>query len=103
MKFKQWLENLHSRTPPNMPKTQYGLIGNELKTDAGAASKDLNQKINHFNTSLVDVPTMKSLKSNQGLGDLGLIQVGKSTFKAGENPTISRGVPITDLKGQFGN
>ncbi len=45
--------------------------------------------------------------SNKGLGELGMGYVGNSTFKnnpvsAGENPTISHGMPVGNPAGMFG-
>ena len=102
MRFKQWMEDLgHSRKPPYMPRTQNGLIGNELKTDAGATHRDaFPQHSPDFNTSRVQIPTMQH-PAKSGLGDMGTKSLKSSSFKAGETPTISRGVPVSDLKGEF--
>lgn len=66
MRFKDWL---HSKSAPYLPKP------------------------NDFRVSKVQIPA-SMVGSNKGLGFLGLKDVSKKTFQAGENPTISRGIPV---------
>ena len=77
--FRQWLfEDLgYSLIPPNIPKTQTGVIGNELKTDAGRTSRAAN---GNAKTKITELPVPRHNKYQQGFGDLGMEIVGKTTF-----------------------
>lgn len=90
--FKHWLEEDlgHSIIPPNIPRTQTGVIGNELRTDAGRTSRtrsgESERRYNqfpvksNFKNTITQLPVPKSNKSDNGLGDLGMEIVGKTTF-----------------------
>jgi hypothetical protein len=77
--FRQWLfEDLgYSLIPPNIPKTQTGVIGNELKTDSGKASRAAN---GNAKNKITELPVPRHSKYQQGFGDLGMEIVGNTTF-----------------------
>lgn len=103
----------YSTTPPNIPRVIDGKIGNELKTDAGRTSKEragesgesrFRDSVDRFKTKISEMPVPRSQESRKhGFGHL-----GHSTFderlpeKAGETPTLSNGIPVGSLRGQFG-
>lgn len=113
MKFKQWMEDLgYSRTPPNLPRTQDGRIGNELKTDAGqlAKTKAGETGTDKFRTGLKNVTELPVPRqdSAHGLGELGMRNISKATFGgdrlgAGGAPTLVNGIPVANTEGQFKN
>lgn len=75
---------MHSHTPPNLPRTQDGPIGNELKTDAGQLSKIKSgetgtDKFNSFKVNKTELPVPRLDRSN-GLGRLGIDALQKTTF-----------------------
>lgn len=93
--YQQWKkmqidEDLgHSLIPPNIPRTQTGLIGNELRTDAGRISRERSgQTENRFDyfvkklkSRISELPVPRFDQYQKGLGDLGMEIVGKTTFK----------------------
>ena len=88
--FRQWLvEDLgYSLIPPNIPRTQTGIVGNELRTDAGRSARErsgesenrFNQFLNKFKTKITELPVPRFNKQQKGLGDLGMDIIGKLTF-----------------------
>jgi hypothetical protein len=84
--FRQWLvEDLgYSLIPPNIPRTQTGVIGNELRTDSGRTSRERagesERRYNQFKTNITELPVPRMKKHQDGLGNLGMEIVGKSTF-----------------------
>jgi hypothetical protein len=88
--FKQWIvEDLgYSLTPPNIPRTQTGMVGNELRTDAGRTSRwrsgESENRYNQFHTKITELPVPRHNKSQKGLGNLGMEIVGKTTFEYGK-------------------
>lgn len=90
--FKHWLEEDlgYSLIPPNIPRTQTGMIGNELRTDAGRTSRakagESERRYNQFpaksnlKNTITELPVPRSNKPEHGLGNLGMEIVGKTTF-----------------------
>jgi hypothetical protein len=84
--FRQWIvEDLgYSLIPPNISRTQTGMVGNELRTDAGRTSRERSgeseNRYNQFQTKITELPVPRSNKTKKGLGDLGMEIVGKTTF-----------------------
>ncbi len=92
--YQEWkrlniVEDLgYSLTPPNLPRTQTGLVGNELRTDAGQTARQRNgeterrfsQTVNNFKNKLTELPVPRLNKYQRGLGDLGMEMIGKTTF-----------------------
>lgn len=90
--FRQWLEEDlgYSLIPPNIPRTQTGVIGNELRTDAGRTSRAragesegrYNQfpSKSNFKNTITELPVPRSNKPENGLGNLGMEIIGKTTF-----------------------
>lgn len=92
-------------------------LGNELKdVQAGGTvlKSPFKQKTEDFKKKLAKYPDAKD-ESKKALGDLGMEQLGKSTFKsdknlkAGRTPTLSKGIPVSeamlstsDMKDQAG-
>lgn len=86
--WKQINEDLgYSLIPPNIPRTQTGFVGNELRTDSGMESRSRNGEsenrfnlfLNKFKNKITELPTPRSTQ-NKGLWYLGMEVVGKSTF-----------------------
>ena len=82
--------------------------GNELPPEQVEAGGMYKSGPRHFKGQLEGFKSKLSHKESQpdGLGDKGMEGVGKSTFdrepvRAGETPTISHGMPVGELKGQF--
>ena len=88
--FKTWLvEDLgYSLTPTNIPKTQTGVIGNELRTDSGrtarARSGESENRYNQFQTKITELPVPRFNKAKKGLGELGMEIIGETTFGHGK-------------------
>lgn len=83
-------------------------IGNELPRNQAEAGGTYKISPKKFKGQLEEFKSKPSHKEPQpdGLGDKGMDGVGKATFdrepvKAGETPTISNGIPVGELKGQF--
>ena len=79
-------------------------LGNELKdVQAGGTvlKSPFQQKTEDFKKKLAKYPDAKD-GSKKALGDLGMDQLGKSTFKsdknlkAGRTPTLSKGIPVSE-------
>ena len=115
-RYSEWMKEHelgYSTTPPNIPRVIDGPVGNELKTDAGRTSRDragesgearFKDSVDRFKTKISEMPVPRSQESKKhGFGHL-----GHSTFdetlpeKAGETPTLSNGIPVGSLRGQFG-
>ncbi len=84
--------------------------GNELPPDQVKAGGTYRTGPKQFKGQLEGLKSKLSHKEPQaeaeGLGDKGMDGVGKATFdrepvKAGQTPTISNGIPVGELKGQF--
>ena len=102
MKFNEWRKLREARLPPII-RSENKPIGNEEKGSGvlpmrNHAPDPFFQKTRKF---------MKKIRDEKGgLGELGMKRVGQSTFdrepvKAGGTPTISRGIPVGELRGQF--
>lgn len=79
-------------------------LGNELKdvrTGGKILKSPFQQKTEDFKRKLAKYPDAKD-GNKKALGDLGMDQLGKSTFKsdknlkAGRTPTLSKGVPVQE-------
>ena len=81
--------------------------GNELPDNQVVAGGDLKTGPKQFKGQLEGFKGKLTGKDPQpeGLGDKGMEAVGKSTFAnpvdAGETPTVSKGIPVGEPKGQF--
>lgn len=84
--------------------------GNELPPNQAEAGGTYKIGPKRFKGQLEGFKSKLSHKEPQaeaeGLGDKGMDGVGKATFdrepvKAGQTPTISNGIPVGELKGQF--
>jgi hypothetical protein len=83
--FAIWLkEDLgHSLIPQYIPRLFTGLIGNELRTDAGRSSRDRigeTERRYDIKTPIMELPVPRPNRQT-GLGNLGLKAVGRDTFK----------------------
>lgn len=111
--FKKWImqEDLgSSKTPPNLPRIIDGLVGNELSTDSGKTARErigetgdlkFRNSVDRFKTKISEIPVPRRQNSKEGFGNLGSFVFQREVEKAGDNPTISQGIPVADLKGQF--
>ena len=92
--YRQWqTRRLVEQAIPLLKMTQ-DMIGNEAGEHV--LTSPFSKKVDDFKDRITELPHPES-KERKGLGDLGMSQVGKTTFKvvpAGENPTISHGVPV---------
>jgi hypothetical protein len=93
--FAIWLkEDLgHSLTPQYIPRLFTGLIGNELRTDAGRTSRDrIGETERRYDTKtpIMELPVPRPSRQT-GLGNLGLKAVGRDTFK--ESPKNGKQAP----------
>lgn len=98
------------RNEANILRSEKKRTGNELPPNQVEAGGTYKTGPKQFKSQLEGLKSKLSHKEPQldGLGDKGMDGVGKATFdtepvKAGETPTISNGIPIGDLKGQFEN
>ena len=101
----------NSRTPPNLPRVIDGKVGNELTTDAGRTARDsasegeprFRNSVDQFKTRITENPVPRSQDSisKKGFGNLGSDVFKREVEKAGQNPTLSNGIPVGKLKGQF--
>ena len=94
LSYQEWLktrivEDLgYSLIPPNIPKTQTGVIGNELRTDSGKTSREKNGEsenrfnyiVQNFRNKITELPVPRPKTHISGLGDLGMEIIGKTTF-----------------------
>ena len=109
--FKKWKkakinEDLgYSRTPPNLPRVIDSKVGNELSTDAGRTSRDFEPQfrncLDKFKTKISEIPVPRSHDSKKGFGHLGSSVFQREAEKPGENPTLSNGIPVGHMRGQF--
>lgn len=127
--FSKWLNEttLFTRKPPYIPNSESNRIGNGDKLTPGSndRSYEPQQTAPSMNngglSSQQHKPTFKELlekwksernqpttdfTSNKGLGDRGMGHLGSSSFsrnpeKAGDNPTISHGIPVGEPSGMF--
>ena len=82
----QIVEDLgYSLIPPNLPRTQTGLVGNEVRTDCGKTSREKNGESENrssqgFKNSVTELPVPRQKMYVGGLGDLGMEIIGKTTF-----------------------
>ena len=81
----QIVEDLgYSLIPPNLPRTQTGLVGNEVRTDCGKTSREKNgeseRRYSGFKNSITELPVPRQKMYVGGLGDLGMEIIGKTTF-----------------------
>ena len=96
--YKQW-QGRELYNELKLPSVEDGPIGNELKdvqSGGQVIPSPFQQKTEQFKKKLTELPT-PSTDEKKGLGNLGMNMVGKSTFKAGETPTISNGVPVENV------
>ena len=103
MKFREWFDDYPKLDVLPWERKGKGRLGNELQ-DTQTGGKILGSPFQKgkttLNTEITDLPTPKSTK--QGLGHLGMQEVGASTFRsfpitAGTTPTISQGLPVNEL------
>src|SRR4051812_29925424 len=83
--FSAWLnEDLgHSLIPQYIPRLFTGMVGNELRTDAGRSSRDRigeTERRYDIKTPITELPVPRPNRQT-GLGNLGLKAVGRDTFK----------------------
>jgi hypothetical protein len=104
--FAKW----RVRNEANILRSEKKRTGNELPPEQVKAGGMSNTGPKQFKGQLEGFKSKLSHKEPQpdGLGDKGMEGVGKATFdrepvKAGQTPTISNGVPVGELKGQFEN
>jgi len=92
--YRQWRnKRLVEQAPPLLNLLQEP-IGNEAGEHV--LTSPFSKKVDDFRERLTELPHPKS-QERKGLGDLGMQQVSKHTFKAvkaGETPTISNGLPV---------
>jgi len=103
--FAKW----RVRNEANILRSEKKRTGNELPPDQAEAG-GMSKSVKPFKGQLEGLKSKLSHKEPQpdGLGDKGMEGVGKATFdrepvKAGQTPTISNGIPVGELKGQFEN
>lgn len=94
------LNSEKKRTGNELPRNQVE-AGGTYKT----GPKQFKGQLEGFKSKLSH---KKPQEEAEGLGDKGMDGVGKATFdrepvKAGQTPTISNGIPVGELKGQFEN
>jgi hypothetical protein len=97
VKFKEWFDDHPKIEVLPWERKGKGRLGNELQ-DTATGGKILGSPFRQGKNTSTQLPT-STPKSPSGLGELGMKEVGKSTFKpnpipAGESPTISRGFPV---------
>jgi hypothetical protein len=104
--FAKW----RVRNEANILRSEKKRTGNELPPEQVKSGGMLNTGPKQFKGQLEGFKSKLSHKEPQpdGLGDKGMEGVGKATFdrepvKAGQTPTISNGIPVGELKGQFEN
>lgn len=92
--YRQWqYQRLVEHVVPLM-NLQYGPVGNEA--GERVLTSPFSKQVDNFKDKLTELPHPVD-KSGKGLGDLGVDQVSKNTFKtvsAGEIPTLSQGIPV---------
>lgn len=88
-----------SRNHSTAPSMQ---SGGPVRSDTNGWYKDIISKFRQ------NIKNLDSPKNNASLGDMGMKNIGNSTFEKqpgatepGDTPLISNGIPVTDLKGQF--
>ena len=96
MRFKEWFDDYPKLEV--LPWERHGKqrFGNELK-DTATGGKILGSPFHKKEEPLVDWPVSSPQKP--GLGELGMREIGRTTFKpepipAGETPVLSRGIPV---------
>jgi len=96
--YRQW-QNHELYNELKLLSTERGPVGNELKdVQAGGQviPSPFQQKAEQFKKKITELPTPSS-GSGKGLGNLGMETVGKTTFQAGETPTLSNGMPVESI------
>lgn len=96
-------------TPPNLPRVIDSKVGNELTTDAGRTAREFSgqseprfrNSVDRFKTKISEIPVPRSKDSKKGFGHLGSSVFQRQTEKPGDNPTLSNGIPVGHIKGQF--
>ena len=84
--FRQWIfeDGMHSLIPPNIPRTQTNLIGNELRTSSGQSSRkrcgESENRYNQFKNKIAELPVPRFSKRQKGLGNLGMEIIRNTTF-----------------------
>lgn len=84
--FRQWIfeNDIHSLIPPNIPRTQTNLIGNELRTVSGQSSRkrsgESENRYNQFKSKITELPVPRFTKQQKALGDLGMQIIRNTTF-----------------------
>jgi len=113
--FNEWKEAKvnedlgDSHTPPNLPRVIDGRVGNELTTDAGRTARErqgegeprFRNAVDRFKTKISEVPVPRGQESKEGFGYLGSSTFDREAEKPGNNPTLSNGIPVGNMKGQF--
>lgn len=106
MKFREWFDDYPKLEVLPWSKKKERL-GNELK-DTQTCGQILKSPFAkpEKGAEPIKLPTQSAEDSPRGLGELGMKEVGRSTFvrhpiPAGETPTISKGIPVGGMKGQF--
>lgn len=94
-----------TRTPPNLPRVIDSKTGNELSTDAGRTARNFEPRfrnsLDKFKTKISEIPVPRNQDSKKGFGHLGSSVFQREAEKPGENPTLSNGIPVGYMKGQF--
>lgn len=103
MRFREWFDDHPKIEILPWERKGKGRFGNELQ-DTATGGKILGSPFKKHNvgqeTPITELPTSTCREPRKdGLGALGMKEVGNSTFKslpipAGETPTISRGFPV---------
>jgi len=90
--YRQWRNKRLVEQAAPLLNLYHEPVGNEA--EELVVTSPFSKKVEDFHKKIAEMPRPSSKK---GLGDLGMQQVGKTTFKAvnaGETPTISNGIPV---------
>lgn len=101
MKFREWFDDYPKLQVLPWERTGKGRLGNELQ-DTATGGKILGSPFKSQKKDfdkLLDLPTESKTPKKDGLGELGMSEVGRSTFNpspipAGATPTLSNGMPV---------
>ena len=101
--FQEWFDDYQKIAVLPWERKGKTRFGNELQattTGGKILISPFQQHKTGFNTPITELPTPQAQEPKKaGLGDLGMKEISKTTFKslpipAGESPTISHGFPV---------